>query len=739
RSRSPVVRTVFVAVFIVLALPASAQQKKLLSWDQVFRLGEPRIVTSLPLASGWADSTHYLLAKGRGGALSSIDVITGKETPYHDLSRFKDIADSTIPLNNPASSSDDFKVHAYLKDGDIYVLDTETPAFKRLTTTEAAEGNPTVSPDGKRIAFTRLNDLYTIDLSNGKETRLTGDGSEVIYNGWAAWLYMEEILGRASHYRAFWWSPDSKRLAFFRFDETHVPVFPLFSADGVHGRLERTRYPAPGDTNPSVRVGIAPASGGAVTWADFDENADQYFGLPFWTPDGSRLLVQWMNRAQDTLKIVAVESRSGKRNDIYTEHQASWVEWLKNILFLKNGSEFLLQSDRDGWMHLYRYAADGSLKSRVTAGEWAVENVETVDEAHGLVYFTARKENSTRMDLYRAALDGTGLRRLTFGEFYHTVKVSPDGRYFVTTYSNVNTPSRMALCDNAGKVLRELGDSKTAAFDEYEIGKPELFRVTTPDGYALPVAWTLPVHFDPSQKYPVLISIYGGPDAGTVFDRWGGLGGQWFAREGLIQVAIDHRGSGHFGKKGTSLMFRNLGKWEMNDYIEVVKWLRARGFVDSTRIGITGGSYGGYVTCMALTAGAGYFTHGIAEFSVVDWRLYDSHYTERYMRTPAEDPEGYASGSVLTYAPRYKGLLRIVHGSLDDNVHMQNSIQLIDRLQDLGKHFEFQLYPDQRHGVRGAKATELRNETYEFYYQYLLEKPFPAELFAQPGIPSRRF
>jgi dipeptidyl-peptidase-4 len=295
----------------------------------------------------------------------------------------------------------------------------------------------------------------------------------------------------------------------------------------------------------------------------------------------------------------------------------------------------------------------------------------------------------------------------------------------------------MALCDNAGKILREIADSKTVAFDEYDLGRAELFRVTTPDGYALPVRWTLPLQFDRSKKYPVLISVYGGPGAGTVYDRWEGIGNQWLAGEGVIQVAMDHRGSGHFGKKGAALMYRNLGKWEMNDYIEVVKWLLAQGFVDSTKVCITGGSYGGYVACMALTAGAGYFTHGVANFSVTDWRLYDTHYTERYMGMPAGNPEGYRAGSVMTYADRYKGVLRIVHGSLDDNVHMQNSLQLVDRLEDLGKHFEFDIYPDVRHGWGGLEATYLRNETYRFYYRYLLDKPFPAELFSRPGTGRR--
>jgi dipeptidyl-peptidase-4 len=232
--------------------------------------------------------------------------------------------------------------------------------------------------------------------------------------------------------------------------------------------------------------------------------------------------------------------------------------------------------------------------------------------------------------------------------------------------------------------------------------------------------------------------VYGGPNSATVSDGWKGTGSEWLAQEGLIQVSVDHRGSGHFGKEGVALMHRNLGKWEMNDYCESVKWLRAKSFIDSTRICITGGSYGGYVTCLALTEGAGYFTHGVALFPVTDWLLYDTHYVERYMGSPADNPDGYRNASVLTYADRYKGMLRIVHGTMDDNVHMQNSLQLIDRLEELNKHFEFMAYPGERHGWGGKKGIHLRNESYRFYYTYLLRKEFPEKLFENAGMAGGR-
>jgi dipeptidyl-peptidase-4 len=374
---------------------------------------------------------------------------------------------------------------------------------------------------------------------------------------------------------------------------------------------------------------------------------------------------------------------------------------------------------------------DGKLKNRLTDGKWQVSNVLLIDEEDGVVFFTAKKEASTRTDLYKVKFNGKDLTRLTFGEFTHNINLSPKGSYFITSYSNVSSPTKMAVCNDKGKVLRELGDIRGKEFDNYELAKTELVYITTPDGYKLPATIVLPLDLDPNKKYPVLISIYGGPNMGTVSDGWKGIGAQWWALEGMITVSVDHRGSGHFGKEGVALMHRNLGKWEMNDYIECVKWLRSKPYVDAKKIAITGSSYGGYVTAMALTAGADYFTHGIAVSSPTDWRLYDTHYTERYMRTPAENPEGYKAGSVMTYAEKLKGVLRIVHGTMDDNVHMQNSIQLVDKLEDLGKHFEFMVYPGGRHGWGGAKGVHSRVETARFYYQYLLEKPFPEDQYAK--------
>jgi dipeptidyl-peptidase-4 len=684
----------FLSVSLIIIVPLITEaQKKSFTFDQLFRGNFPAIFNALPEIEGWVDDDHYIEVRTdeRGSKTSwSVNVRDGKAVAY---------------------TGDDND------EGSVTVADAE---------------NITFSPDKKYVAYTKKNDLYVMDAATHKETRLTTDGSDVIKNGYASWLYYEEILGRRSKHKAFWWSPDSKQIAYMRFDDSKVPVFPIYVADGQHGYLEKERYPKAGDPNPTAKIGIINIGSAVTTWTDFDTTVDKYLGTPYWSP-GSELIVQWMNREQDSLLLYHINKSNGSKTLIYTETQPTWVQLDEDerFYFLSGNNGFILKSDKDGWENLYLYDLDGNLLSQLTNGNFWNTGVLAVDEKNKQVYFKSRKENSARFDVYKASFNGGNVKRLSFGNYSHdVVQMSPTGKYFITSYSNLTSPPAMALVDSKGKIVRQLGNVKGPEFDNYQLAQTKLITVrSSDDAFNLPVSITYPLNFDSTKKYPVWITIYGGPDAGTVFDRWKPSGGltQWWAQEGIIQVSMDNRVSGHFGKKGMNYSYKQLGKWEIDDYVTCAKWIRSQPWADAAKIGISGGSFGGYITCMALTYGADVFTHGIASYSVTDWSLYDTHYTERFMNKPQDNPEGYKKTSVMTYVDRYKGLLRIVHGTTDDNVHMQNSLQLINALEDRGKHFELMMYPNQRHGIQGGKAYHNFMETCRFIYENMLNEPLPRE------------
>ena len=701
---------------LVYSFAANAQLKQLTD-DQYFKGNLTSIIQALPNVLHWTDNSHFLLMKD--GKKLLVDAKTGEEKEF------------TGTDSRP--KADSLKPSVYTKKNDLFIKVNGTEI--QLTNDSAKEVNPTMSPDKKFVAFTKNNNLYTIDISSKKETKLTTDGSDVILNGYASWVYTEEILGRRSQYRSFWWSPDSKHIAFFRTDDSPVPVFTITDGTGQHGYVETQRYPKVGDKNPEIKIGIVTPEGNNIVWADFNPKDDQYFGLPYWKPDGSSLLVQWMNRKQNNLKIWEVNTATGSKKIFYNEEQKTWIDLDdegERIKFLENGKGFILMSDVTGWKQLYYYDMAGKLINAITTGKFTVTDINYIDEKNGIVYFTARGlENTARKDFYKVSLAGKKLQRLSFGEYNHAViNLSPDASYFITTYNNSSTPTKLALADNNGKIIKELADCRGLQFNDYQLAKTELLRVKSDDGlYDLPMKVTWPTNMDKNKKYPVLISIYGGPNAGTVMDNWNLIGiQQWYAKEGLIQVSMDHRASGHFGKEGVDYMYHNLGYWEMKDYSTMVKWLIDNGSADPKKICITGFSYGGYMTAYALTYGADVFTHGMAGGIVADWSLYDTHYTERYMGTMEDNAEGYKKSSVLTYVDKYKGLLQIVHGVIDDNVHLQNSIQLTSKLEDQKKDFEMMIYSGGRHGWGGSKGLHYQNLKTKFIYRYLLEKEVPKGL-----------
>lgn len=704
-------------------------QEKELTFQQVYLFSEPRLFNSPLQILKWLDDENYLIQKRSPAQIVKVNAKTGEETVFLNFSDYDDILlEYELTMDSRIATSNDYKGFLFKKDDNFFYFNSDSKKLIQLTEKKAERKNPTFSPDGEKIAYTLNNDLYYVDVNNPVEKRLTYDGSETLKNGWASWVYYEEILGRASNYRSFYWSPNSEMIAFLKMDDSPVPKFPLYIADGNRGKLEWEHYPKAGEANPNVSLYIAHLKDQSITFVEEDTTIDQYTAWVFWTPDSKELFYQVLNRGQDYLQLLAANPTTGKSRLVYEEKQNSFVEFFEDIHILNNNQGFILRSDKSGFRHLYFYDMNGKLKNQITDGQWMVTKIVHIDEKNRKIYFEGNKDNSLENHLFVVGFDGKNLTKLTKPEGTHSTRVSENGTYFISTYSSITNPGLTELFDAKGNSLRILIERKKDIFNEYKFGKTELFKIKTSDGVELPAMWVLPPNFDKSKKYPVLFSIYGGPGVKDVRNSFSMFLDRLFiSQNDIIYFVVDHRGSEHFGKKGMSLMHRNLGKWEMNDYIESVKYLKTLPFIDTTKIGITGGSYGGYLTCLALTYGADYFTHGISDFPVTDWKLYDNIYTERYMDTPEENPDGYKFGSALTHADKYKGYLLITHGTLDDNVHMQNTIQFIDKLISLNKDFEVMLYPNERHGYGMVKRTHQYREYVQFWFKHFLNKDFKLE------------
>ncbi len=684
---------------------------------------------NLPRVVGWADDTHYLLQNydaDKKIVIQKVDVKNGRSiivSPEKtELELLRESLPGGISLGTENIVSQDYSSVIFENNNDLFYYTTGYTGLKRLTNDDISEVNTRFSPDGKKIAYTKNKDLYVFDLVNNKEIRLTSDASEKVYNGYASWVYMEEILGRQSRYAAFWWAPDGNKIAYLRTDEVDVPLFTLNrldEEDGLHGTLEIVPYPKAGDPNPKVKMGVADIATAKTTWVNTDYNVDQYIAWPFWTTDSKKLAIQVLNRDQNDLKIILADAVNGEFTQIYNESRKTWVDFYETVYVMKNGSGFIVKSYKSDWENLYYYGWDGKMISQLTNLDFRVTSIDRVDEDLKTIYFSATGTESTDSHFFRVGLDGKNLIQITKGEGTHNVNISPKGNYVIDTWSSVTNPGSILALDRNGKEIREIY--------KYEVQNPnsakaELVKILTSDGlFNMPAIITYPLNFDSSKLYPVVFTIYGGPDSKNVSNKWAG-NPTWYSQNGIITFTVDHRGSGQFGKRGLDYLHRSLGTWEVLDYQDAVKWLRTKSFVDASRMGITGSSYGGYMTCLALTKGADYWTHGFAGSSVTDYRLYDNIYTERFMDTPQDNPEGYKLGSSLTFADKLKGKLYLTHGDMDDNVHMQNSIYLISRLQDEGKTFQFMLYPGNRHGIQGVKAIHYRKELTNFWMESFFGK-----------------
>jgi len=710
---------------MVTSLIVFPQDKKL-TFNQAVKFQGERLTQPLPNIIKWMDDENYLERKtdpiSKKQNLYKVNVKTQKEEVILDGGKISSDLPEGFDVFQNEDLTEDYNSFLFNKNDKIYYLNL-SDGLKELAVNTVNIKNPKLSADGKSFAFTRDNNLFVYDIENEKEIQVTNDGNETIYNGFASWVYYEEILGRSSNYRAFYWSPNSEYIAFIRFDDSPIQKFPIFKADGQHGELEWQRYPKAGDPDPIVKIGIYSLKNNSVSWIDLSEYDDFYTAWLYWSNDSKQMIFQVMNRQQNEITICSANPESGAKKKLLTQSQTSWVEFFEDIYFMKDNSGFILRSDVNGFSHLYYYDYNGKLLQQITNGEWNVSSLDYVDENNKRIFFSSNKENIFEAHGYVIGLNGKNLKKITSEAGSHSLTISLNGSFIIDKFSNINSPSKMQLLDGDGKFIRLIGDSKKEIMNNYLLGKVELFTIPTEDGIQLPAKWILPPNFNKSKKYPIVFSIYGGPFAPTVSNSFSrGLGGYYLAQNDIIYLQVDNRGAGHYGKKVVSQLHRKLGKVEIDDFISAAKWVRKLPFIDTNKVGITGGSYGGYATLMCMTRGADYFNFGIAEYSVTDWLLYDNIYTERYMDTPNENPEGYKFGSAITHADKYKGYLLITHGTMDDNVHMQNTIQLIDKWLDKDKDFDLMIYPNARHGVGFPKVFHSLRENVQFWFKHLLNK-----------------
>lgn len=598
---------------------------------------------------------------------------------------------------------------------EYWIYDRQDGSLRRLS-----QGGPQqqaqFSPDGSRVAFVRGGNLFVADPAAGSERQLTFDGRfNHIINGLPDWVYEEEF----SFARAFAWSPDGRKIAYLRFDESRVKQYNMNRfAGGLYPENYTFKYPKAGEQNSVVELYCCDAADGSTVRMDTGEQTDQYIPRLFWTPTG-QLGFYRLNRLQNHFEVLLCDS-SGASRVVYDERNDRYVERVdgRTVTFLPDGDRFVVRSERDGFMHLYLYSVSEGLLGRITSGEWEVTELLGIEGDR--VYYLSTETSPLRRDLYTVRLDGRGKRRLTGGDGTYRIAPSRGFRYFISYFSNVRTPNRVTLHRSDGRLVRTLEDNAAlrAKLDELQVPVKEFFRFATSEGVELNGYMVRPNGFDSSRRYPVLMTQYSGPGSQQAADRWTIGWEDVLVQQGYIVACVDGRGTGFRGEEFKKCTYGELGKYETVDQIEAARYLASLPYVDPDRIGIYGWSYGGFMALNCILKGNDVFRAAIAVAPVTSWRFYDTIYTEIYNGLPQDNPSGYDDNSPIHFADRLKGKLLIAHGTGDDNVHIQNTYEMITKLVEYDKPFELYVYPDRNHGM-GPSRHHLMERCIEFVQRNL--------------------
>jgi len=619
-----------------------------------------------------------------------------------------------IKLGNYTFSKDENKIlfptkteyiYRHSSKSEFYIWDIKNKTLQQLSE-NGKQRLASFSPDGSKVGFIRNNNLFIKNLTSNTETQITKDGLyNNIINGTTDWVYEEEF----GFTRAFFWSPNGEKIAFYKFDESNVKEFCFSKYGDLYPEEYKYKYPKAGEDNSIVNIFTYDITNEKTVKMDIGEETDQYIPRIKWTKNNEILSIQRMNRLQNKLEILFADPKNGESKVIYTETNKYYIGITDHLTFLDDNEHFLFTSEKDGYYHIYLYKMNGELVKQLTKGNWVITNLIGFDEKKQIVYYTSAESSPLNRDIYSVDLKGNK-NKLSSRKGTNRARFSSDYKYFINTFSDANTPSVITVNKANGKQIRVLEDNSKLlkTIKEYNFSKKEFFTITTSENVELNAWKILPPNFDKEKQYPVLFTIYGGPGSQTVQNSWGSdLWEQMLAQKGIIVVSVDNRGTGARGEEFKKMTYMQLGKYETIDQIEAAKYLGSLDYIDANRIGIFGWSYGGYMSTLCMTKGSDYFSTGIAVAPVTNWRYYDNIYTERFMRTPQENANGYDDNSPINHVDKLKGNFLLIHGTADDNVHVQNSIDLVTALVAANKQFEMQLYPNSNHGIYTGKNTRM--------------------------------
>ncbi len=580
----------------------------------------------------------------------------------------------------------------------------------------------TFSPDGSKVAYVSGNNLYYTDYQSGATTQVTTDGKDdAIINGAVDWVYEEEFTMS----QGFEWSPDGKKIAFYRFDESGVKKFSMDIYGSLYPEQDVFKYPKAGEDNSVVDVKIYNLETKKIIELDEGSENDQYIPRIKWTQDPNLLSFHRMNRKQNKLELILANATTGSLKTIYTETNKYYIDVTDNLTFLNDGKHFIFSSEKSGYNHLYLFTMDGKEVRQITTGNWEVDAFYGTDEKNKYLYFTSTEVSPINRELYKIDLKGKKKTQLTKGGGYHYITFNPPMTYYMDIHSTANTPYVQSIYDNKGKLVRELANNKEleTTMKEHGFANVEFSTLKTSEGVELNYWMVKPKDFDPNKKYPLLMFVYGGPGNQQVMNRWGGsraIWNQYMTQQGFIVACVDNRGTGGRGEEFKKLTYKQLGKYETIDQIEAAKYFGNQNYIDASRIGIWGWSYGGYMSSLCISKGADVFKSAVAVAPVTNWRYYDNIYTERYMQRPQENADGYDDNSPINHVEKIKGDYLIIHGTADDNVHFQNSVEMVEAMINKGVKFDSEYYPNKAHGIGGRRTQyHLYNRISSFFIEKL--------------------